>query len=96
MTRHERGSFTVRSMALHEVLDNVEGLEVKSWGDTDDSQRTHEVVEIVIEFGKWLAQPEQLQAIGTAAVGIGKVLGTRRFNTKSELIQPISQALLSR
>jgi hypothetical protein len=66
----------MRSMALHEVLDNVDGLEVKSWGDTDDSQRTHEVVEIIIEFGKWLAQPEQLQAMGTAAIGIGKVVGT--------------------
>jgi hypothetical protein len=66
----------MRSKALHEILDSVEGLDVKNWGDTDDSKRTHEVVEVLIEFVNWLTQPEQLQAMSSAAVAIGKVLGT--------------------
>lgn len=65
----------MRSQALHEVLDNVDGLEVKDWGDTDD-KKTHEVVEIILEVGKWVTQPEHLQIMSAAAMAIGKALGT--------------------
>jgi hypothetical protein len=57
------------------MLDKVDGLEVKNWGDTDD-KKAHEVVELVIEFGNWLAQPEHMQVMSTAAIAIGKIIGT--------------------
>lgn len=65
----------MRSQALHEVLDNVDGLEVKDWGDTDD-EKTHEVVEIILAVGNWVTQPEHLQVMSAAAIAIGKTLGS--------------------
>jgi hypothetical protein len=37
-----------RATALHEAIDDDSSLEVLDWGDTDDRECTHELVEIVV------------------------------------------------
>jgi hypothetical protein len=58
----------MRRRALHEVLDKVDGPRVVvNWGKTDDTN-AHEWVQLVIDFAKWLAQPEQVHAMSHAAI----------------------------
>lgn len=47
-----------RALALHEAFDENPSLEVLDWGDTDDNERTHELVELIVS------------AVGTATAAV--------------------------
>jgi hypothetical protein len=63
-----------RAKALHDIFDRQTGLRVVKWGDTDDTKRTHEWVELLIEITKWLADPATIHAVSSGAQQVAQFL----------------------
>jgi hypothetical protein len=52
-----------RASALHETFDDDASLQVLDWGDTDDGERTHELVELMVAAGAAVAAAVPASAI---------------------------------
>ncbi|MEP7292776.1 MAG: hypothetical protein ABI835_13420, partial [Chloroflexota bacterium] len=52
----------VRRDALHHALDSLDGIRVLDWGKTDDKY-LHEIVDLVVEVGRAVAQSAAVPAL---------------------------------
>jgi hypothetical protein len=79
-----------RAEALHELLDDNPEWSVLDWGDTDDSERTHESVTMLLHSAAQAA-PVLEAVAGAVALKIGNVVMTAAV--EAAIVDPIKRLI---